>query len=156
MSLSPDAINQSVFFAALFLTVISVPRLLVLTIRCANRVWIWQDLDRIARSKALQIAAAQDGTSEPVTVEAEDPKLKSRTGMETYGNFTKSIRDPLIEASVAAIIWFLLIPILSGNALWLAGILVIVLGIVVFCLAFTAVLWRDAHGEKKPRPQIRI
>lgn len=156
MSLSPEAINQSVFFAALFLTVISVPKLLVLTIRCANRVWIWQDLDRIARSRALQIAAAQEGTSEPLKVEAEDPKLRLRTAMETYGNFTKSIRDPLIEASVAAIIWFLLIPIFSDTALWLASILIIVLGIVVFVLAFTAVLWRDAHCEKKPRPQIRI
>ncbi len=144
MSLSPEAIfNQSVLSAALFLTIISVPKLFVLTVWHAHKLWVFQNLDSIARSRALQMAAAIEGTPEQLKKETEDSRTELKTAMQAYRDFTKSVRDPLIESSVAAIILFLLIPIFSGIALWLTAVLITVLGITVLGLALTVALWRN-------------
>lgn len=150
MSFSPEAIsqfNQSVLTAALFLTMISVPKLLVLTVWHAFKLLVFQNLDRVARSRALHMAAANEGTSEPLKKEVDDSRLELKTKMEAYGDFKKSVRDPLIEASFAAIILFFLIPIFSEIALWLAAVFIIVLGTVIFGLALVVVLWRYANRK---------
>jgi len=150
MSFSPEVVsqfNQSVLTAVLFLTMISVPKLLVLTVWHAYKLLVFQNLDRVARSRALQMAAANEGTSEPLKKEAEDSRLELKTTMEAYGDFKKSVRDPLIEASSAVVILFFLIPIFGEIALWLAAVFIIVLGTVIFGLALVVVLWRYANRK---------
>jgi len=151
MSLSPEVVNQSVFVAALFLTFISVPKLLVLSAWYVYKEWIFLHLGRVVGSKPVQ-RLIKEGTARILTKDAQDPKLKIKITMEALGDFQKNIRDPIIEALTAAIILFLLRPLLPSIETWVVITLFVIVAVVIGTCALAVKLWRNANRMLRMEP----
>ncbi len=142
MSLSSEAVNQSIFVAALFLTLISVPKLLVVTVWYAYKEWVFSNLEKaLSKIEGLN----KEGTAEILTKGARDPRVRMDLTIETLADFKKDIRDPLIEASTAVAILFFLIPLLPSIETWLIVILIVIVAVVIGAFALTVVLWRKGN-----------
>jgi hypothetical protein len=148
MSVTPEMINQSVFTAALFLTLISLPRLIALSIWYRYRIWLFRDLQR--NIKYVQVFFKGQAL-EALKNLAEDPKFRVQQTVKEYGNYLKYVRDPLIEASTAWIIMVALIitgyiqPVMSAVSAWLTISVVVILVIIVSALAQSVLFTRDMN-----------
>jgi magnesium-transporting ATPase (P-type) len=151
MSLSSEAVNQSIFVAALFLTLISVPKLLALTVWYAYKEWIFLNLGRVVNSRYFE-NLTKEGTAEILTKDAGDPKLRVKIMMEALGDFMKNIRDPLIEALTATAILSFLTTLLPAIEIWLVITLIVIVAVVIGTCALTLKLWRNANKMLRMEP----
>jgi Flp pilus assembly protein TadB len=144
VSLSSEAVNQAVFVAALFLTFISVPKLIALSIWYGYKELLFWNLNKVMKSKAIQ-SFTKEGTAEILTKGAESPKLRQDLMIDTLTDWRKDIRDPLIESSTAAVILYLLIPLLPAIGSWLIITLIIIVVVIIAVCVLTVVLWRKSN-----------
>lgn len=142
MSLSPEVVNQSVFLAALFLTLISVPKLCALTVWNVYKELLFLNLSKLM--KPLQVFT-KEGMAEPLTKGAEDPSFRQDLMMKTLDDFRKDIRDPLLEASTAAVILYFLIPLLPSISTCVVITLIVIVVAVIGAFVLTVVLWRKGN-----------
>lgn len=80
-----------------------------------------------------------------MTKDAQDPKLKVKTTVDALGDFLGGIRDPIIEASTAAVILFFLRPLLPSIGTWVVIILIVIVGVVIVAMTLSLVLWKEAN-----------
>jgi hypothetical protein len=151
MSLSSEAVNQSIFVAALFLTLISVPKLLALTLWYAYKEWIFLNLGRVVKSRYFE-RLTKEGTAEILTKDAGDPKLRVKITMEALGDFMKNIRDPLIEALTATAILLFLTTLLPAIEIWLVITLIVIVAVMIGTCALAVKLWRNANKMLRMEP----
>jgi Flp pilus assembly protein TadB len=138
-----------VFVAALFLTLISVPKLVVLSVWCAYKEVLFFHLGNVLRP--LQRFSKEE-MAESLKKGAESPDVKLKLIMDTFGDFQKNIRDPLIEALTAALILFFLRPLLPAVSTWLIITLIVIVAVVVGAFVLTIVLWRESNRLLKMKP----
>jgi len=144
MDISPEIISQSVFIAALFLTLISVPKLIVLTVWYTYRILLFRNLERVVRGKSFQAIIKGDAL-QSLTKMSEDPMFRLKQTAREYGNFVKNIRDPVIEASTALIIMLPIYLTYPEILKWLIISLIVIVTIIVWALVLVFLFAKDIN-----------
>lgn len=93
--------------------------------------------------------------AEPLTKGAENPIVRLKITLDTLGDFQKSVRDPLIEASTAALILFVLNPLLPNINTWIVITLIIIIAVVIGTLALTLMLWKEGNRVLRGKQRTR-
>jgi len=147
MSVPSEIINQSVFTAALFLTLISVPKLIVLTVWYTYRILLFRNLEKIAKGKYLKEVVKGDALQSLVKM-SENPVLRLEQTVKEYGNFLKYVRDPIIEAFTALIIMFVLSSIFPEITAWLTVSFIVVIIVVLWSFALAILFTKDINRTR--------
>ena len=134
MSITSEVVNQSIFTAALFLTFISVPKLLMLTGWYTYRIPSYKFGAKLMKSKYFDLLIQQQEIRTTLRKNIEDPVKIVEQMFKEFGNYTKDIRDPIIEALVALGLTILIFPIFPQGSNWL--IIALILIVVVIAYAF--------------------
>ncbi len=137
MSVTSELVTQSVFTAAIFLVMISVPKLLIVTSWYAWRIHVFKNLGSLSKRKMLH-RSLDAKTLSLVQKSTEKSGFTAKQIGIQIGNFTHEIRDPLIEAVVALLIIFSFVWVYPDISMWL--VLASVGIVVVLVISASAVL----------------
>jgi hypothetical protein len=148
MSITSEVVNQSIFTAALFLTFISVPKLLMLTGWYTYRIAIYWFGARLTKSKSFEGLIQQKEILASVQKNMQNPlKIVERMLKET-GNYTKDIRDPIIEALVALTLMILVFPLFPQISNWLALALLLIVAVIGYAFALLLITLKEVNRLK--------
>jgi len=145
LSLPSELVNQSIFTAALFLTFISVPKLVILTIWYTYRIVVYKVSERIFKSKYLRALIKQKNILQVLTKLSENPAERVGQMLKEYEHFTKDIRDSIIEASVALGIMYFVFPIFPQVQTWSIVSFIVIIGVILWALILFVSFFKEIN-----------
>ena len=141
-----EAINQSIFTAALFLMVISVPKLVGLAIWNSYKLLLFKNLDKV--TKRYLPTLLKGDVLEAMKKMSDEPEYRVTQMAKSYGDYAKDIREPIIEAITAIFLMGWLYFVYPDISIWLIASLITILVVIAVALVLLSILLKEASKIK--------
>lgn len=149
MTITVELALQAFITAAFVLAALAIPKLIAYFLWAIYKICIFKGMSRIIRSKSIRRWIKGDLYKELVKV-SDSQSARIKQIVQTYSDYTRDIKEPLVEAITAVVLVLYVSPLVEQSLLFFFQVLAVVLIVFVFISTLMVlIIIREANKLKK-------